>query len=1129
MSDIQGRFGTLRLISTKTGKAVSSFPVDVDVLTFGRDVSCDVRMYFVQVSSLHAKLVFEGTKPLLSVMGSGGVHLGGTQILPSAGSGEPTIVPLEDHATFSIHSKIFRFDYPTQDSRPVIPATPMPRARRSVRMSMVNAAYLITPNSKVTPTSPSLETLQSKFKPFKDAKTRSEREQSVSLADVDDVLVVKQGGDLIVTETLPERAEASGSSSSGIKTTSQDEPRGRSPKKTPLAPSATNSNTPTTSFPVSSAREDDLEPPATPSPRARSGSRFSLHKAVLVRNSHRALVDQTDEDEVNHVISPERELGDDEEYEGTLNDELAAMEQEDIESKENVAPIIEDDAVVEEPRDIDEPANDNPRRSLSLRRSIEAIGQAIVSPFSGQWTSDASKDDSSQAPNNEEGDSSMEAYITGETSVEFVEETSVEEMSMSVDDAPNQSLDMEIDVDVDVGHVSVEEEMSQANNSMESEPVEVSVDDEGDADDLESNESVHIQPSSASPSRHTSPSKVSIPLQAFPRPVQLLSTPKVQSSKNSWIRTPLSSAAKSRRLSTRGFGLPTSIVDTTVPDDDEEVLEAMKTDEDELNSDTKEEPTTPPQHLVSTDPNRPPPNVSSLLKLTANLNNENVQRANRLSFSASPARPMPSPFRTPGAATPLRRLLSEKGASSTILGPIDPQESSDSEDDSDVDESLPPISSYSFMTPTKTSGSAASLTRTTASTLYAKPVVVAANTSLQGSNKLSVEQPHAPATPSYAGFSRMFQTNASARPPATPNLSGISGLYESADAEAEEARDKTPKPLTRHFQATNTSQPMEAAGDGPEEEDPLPIPTRSSRSRSRSAAPLSTSSQKPPARTRSRSRQPETPVPEADPAEPAPSARRAGRRKTPATEAEGDEGGSTPKDPVPSASKATTKPPSTRQLPRVEVLIPVSPVSAGAKGGSASKRVEPPAEQSDDSTSTSTPAPKRASRKGKEVAVNDDDTLSKDGSTVTETEDSAPPARRRVGRPRKVPEASPAGDTEASDQPSKSRLPARRGRGGSVASTSSAGTTRGGARKRQPPRDMSETGADDETEEDEPPAPKTRSAVAKTSASTSKIPKQTAPSTAPKRGTASARKASAETPAPAASTGRSLRARIAKK
>lgn len=62
MTDTQGRYGTLRLISTKSGKAVSSFPVDGDVLTFGRDVSCDVRMYFVAVSSLHAKLVFEDSK-----------------------------------------------------------------------------------------------------------------------------------------------------------------------------------------------------------------------------------------------------------------------------------------------------------------------------------------------------------------------------------------------------------------------------------------------------------------------------------------------------------------------------------------------------------------------------------------------------------------------------------------------------------------------------------------------------------------------------------------------------------------------------------------------------------------------------------------------------------------------------------------------------------------------------------------------------------------------------------------------------------------------------------------------------------------------------------------------------------
>jgi len=62
MMDTQGRYGALGLISTKSGKAVSSFPVDVDVLTFGHDGSCGVRMYFVAVSSLRAKLVFEDSK-----------------------------------------------------------------------------------------------------------------------------------------------------------------------------------------------------------------------------------------------------------------------------------------------------------------------------------------------------------------------------------------------------------------------------------------------------------------------------------------------------------------------------------------------------------------------------------------------------------------------------------------------------------------------------------------------------------------------------------------------------------------------------------------------------------------------------------------------------------------------------------------------------------------------------------------------------------------------------------------------------------------------------------------------------------------------------------------------------------
>jgi len=66
-------------------------------------------------------LLFVGwTQPFLSVMGAGGVIVNGHQILPSAGSGEPAIVPLQDHSSFTIHNKIFRFDYP-----PASPARPM--------------------------------------------------------------------------------------------------------------------------------------------------------------------------------------------------------------------------------------------------------------------------------------------------------------------------------------------------------------------------------------------------------------------------------------------------------------------------------------------------------------------------------------------------------------------------------------------------------------------------------------------------------------------------------------------------------------------------------------------------------------------------------------------------------------------------------------------------------------------------------------------------------------------------------------------------------------------------------------------------------------------------------------------
>lgn len=87
---------------------------------FMRKRSKRVYTHGVFFSSSFGLFVCSFGKPFLSVMGASGVMVDGHHILPSAGSGEPTIVPLQDHSLFIIHNKIFRFDYPTSSTRPIL-------------------------------------------------------------------------------------------------------------------------------------------------------------------------------------------------------------------------------------------------------------------------------------------------------------------------------------------------------------------------------------------------------------------------------------------------------------------------------------------------------------------------------------------------------------------------------------------------------------------------------------------------------------------------------------------------------------------------------------------------------------------------------------------------------------------------------------------------------------------------------------------------------------------------------------------------------------------------------------------------------------------------------------------------
>jgi hypothetical protein len=57
-----GKFGALLLIKRSEPKVASAiYPID-DEVKIGRDMNCDLRLYYPEVSSLHGKIIFKNTQ-----------------------------------------------------------------------------------------------------------------------------------------------------------------------------------------------------------------------------------------------------------------------------------------------------------------------------------------------------------------------------------------------------------------------------------------------------------------------------------------------------------------------------------------------------------------------------------------------------------------------------------------------------------------------------------------------------------------------------------------------------------------------------------------------------------------------------------------------------------------------------------------------------------------------------------------------------------------------------------------------------------------------------------------------------------------------------------------------------------
>ncbi|KAG9008206.1 hypothetical protein FRB93_006774 [Tulasnella sp. JGI-2019a] len=201
--DTVGRYGTVSLVRKLTFESVTSYPVDDERTTFGRDPKCSIRMYFHFVDPLHCTLYFDDGKAYLQVTGASGVVVDET-LIPAGGT-----VRLNNSSRFKIWQKLFQFTYPPREIRSQLLAvsstlintvlraprlnvffflqTPRHVSTRSLRMSMIRSAVILTPNI-VSSQALDLRALQSPVRPYREAP-----HEQVTFVESNQVAVVEDG------------------------------------------------------------------------------------------------------------------------------------------------------------------------------------------------------------------------------------------------------------------------------------------------------------------------------------------------------------------------------------------------------------------------------------------------------------------------------------------------------------------------------------------------------------------------------------------------------------------------------------------------------------------------------------------------------------------------------------------------------------------------------------------------------------------------------------------------------------------------------------------------------------------------------------------------------------------------
>ncbi|KAG1719877.1 hypothetical protein EDB19DRAFT_1647665 [Suillus lakei] len=374
-----GLFGTLRLMKRTTNEQVAAFPIDEETVTFGRDPTCSVRLYYPEISALHAKIVFQERKAFLIVLGDAGLTIDGCPVLPSSNASLPTTIPVSNNCEIEIHKKRFIFSYPPKQLRSPLYNIDSPvkpenggGGRRKLRMSMIHSAQVFTPRGKPSPDPlANLRILQSPLKqlvpsPRKPSALKNshvpepdEVEEEIVLVESNTPHVVQEEKDLVILERVDIPAP---------------------PPPTP---------------PVQRPRPS-MNIYKTPNRRARP----SLHRAVLIRSVHRAVMareEEEEEKEVEEVIVSEATAEEGEEHENE-NDNNDEFNDENEGSARNEHEESDEDG---SGADSDTAGEPTPQPS-TWRKSLDAVRARVVWPFRSSSTAPEEHDDDDEQ--DEDGD-----------------------------------------------------------------------------------------------------------------------------------------------------------------------------------------------------------------------------------------------------------------------------------------------------------------------------------------------------------------------------------------------------------------------------------------------------------------------------------------------------------------------------------------------------------------------------------------------------------------------------------------------------------------------------------------------------------------------------------------------------